>query len=185
MTCTSILAPAYALSHESILRSEIQKPLLQACYGRSWCWSLVQINCILYMIYYLHNNIKIEHFTSRWCVAAVVWQATRAYSWGWDTVIFRWKFESELVMTVFVISGVLWGRIFPQKKLFFFIYLTISTRKMHIPGLRMFSPYLHFSRCHLGMLHFDPYQSSEVPFFWWTIKIMYLKFTSNRAPRPP
>ena len=137
------------------------------------------------MIYYLHNNIKIEHFTSRWCVAAVVWQATRAYSWGWDTVIFRWKFESELVMTVFVISGVLWGRIFPQKKLFFFIYLTISTRKMHIPGLRIFSPHLHFSRCHLGMLHFDPYQSSEVPFFWWTIKIMYLKFTSNRAPRPP
>ena len=72
-----------------------------------------------------------------------------------------------------------------KKKLFFFIYLTISTRKMHIPGLRMFSPYLHFSRCHLGMLHFDPYQSSEVPFFWWAIKIMYLKFTSNRAPRPP
>ena len=118
VTCTSILAPAYALSHESILRSEIQKPLLQACYGRSWCWSLVQINCILYMIYYLHNNIKIEHFTSRWCVAAVVWQATRAYSWGWDTVIFRWTFESELVMTVFVISGVLWGRIFPQKNFF-------------------------------------------------------------------
>ena len=42
MTCTSILAPAYALSHESFFRSEIQKPLLQACYGRSWCWSLAQ-----------------------------------------------------------------------------------------------------------------------------------------------
>ena len=42
VTCTSILAPAYALSHERILISQIQKPLLQACYSHSWCWSLAQ-----------------------------------------------------------------------------------------------------------------------------------------------
>ena len=61
VTCTSILAPAYVLSYEGILIYEPQKPLLQVCYGRSWCWSLVQINCILYMIYYLHNNIVTNH----------------------------------------------------------------------------------------------------------------------------
>ena len=44
-----------------------------------------QVNCILYMIYYLHNNIIIEHFTNTRCTEMVRGGSGtanhRAYSW--------------------------------------------------------------------------------------------------------
>ena len=58
---------------------------------------------------------------------------------------------------------------------------------MHIPGLQIFFQRLHFSLCFISTLT----SPLRFPFFFGgpagplTMKIMYLKFTSNRAPRPP